>query len=61
MQYDCSTKPGWSGGPVLAIDNSVIGIHKGTDKTINFGIFLRYIINDIYEKIEKESDDKKEL
>ena len=46
---------------VLAIDNSVIGIHKGTDKTINFGIFLRYIINDIYEKIEKESDDKKEL
>jgi hypothetical protein len=47
---------------VLNIDNSVIGIHKGTEnKTINFGIFLRYIINDIYEKIEKESDDKKEL
>ena len=62
IYYDCSTEKGWSGGPVLAIDNSVIGIHKGTEnKTINFGVFLRYIINDIYEKIEKESDDKKEL
>lgn len=56
IYYDNNTNSGWSGGPILTKDNLVIGIHKGKikEETKNFGINIRYIINDIKNKIEKE-------
>ena len=53
--HDCNTEAGFSGGPILLINNlKIIGIHKGYESKINknIGIYLKEIINNI--KREKE-------
>ena len=53
MSYNCNTESGFSGGPIInKINNFVIGIHKGKNKNqkYNFGIYIKYIINDIKTK-----------
>ena len=50
--HTCNTDPGSSGGPIILLDNfSIIGIHKGYDKTNekNVGIFLYNILKDMKE------------
>ena len=60
--HDCNTEPGWSGGPILTRDNSkVIGIHKGTDNKVNYGIFIKNIIDDIKKQIQKLKDENKKM
>ena len=48
--HDCNTEGGFSGGPIILINNlSIIGIHKGYEKNEkkNVGIYLSEIINNI--------------
>ena len=48
--HDCNTEEGFSGGPIILINNlSIIGIHKGYEKNEkkNVGIYLSEIINNI--------------
>ena len=66
IYYDCNTESGFSGGPILDKNNSVIGIHKGAiskDK-INFGRkikYFKYIIDDIKHNLEKLNEKEKKL
>lgn len=61
--HNCNTEPGWSGGPILTKDNEVIGIHKGTvDKEkLNYGIFIKNIIDDIKKQIQILKDENKKM
>ena len=47
--HNCNTNPRCSGGDIIEkINNSIIGINKGSFKnSINIGIFIKCIINDI--------------
>jgi len=48
--HDCNTEYGFSGSPILLIENSkIIGVHCGYNKTKNknIGIYMKDIINDI--------------
>ena len=64
---ECNTENGWSGSPIITKSNNlVIGIHKGSDsinrnKKINYGVHLKYIINDIKKKLETLNKDDKKL
>ena len=60
--HDCNTEGGFSGGPIILINNlSIIGIHKGYDKNENknIGIYLNEIINNINKN--KEYKEKNEI
>ena len=54
--HNCNTTCGFSGGPIFNKTNNLIGIHKGgyNDKgkeiSLNIGIFLKYIYNNMKEK-----------
>ena len=53
--HDCNTEKGYSGAPIILINNlKIIGIHKGFDKkkNKNIGIYFQKIIN----KIKKEKE-----
>ena len=59
--HDCNTESGFSGSPIILINNlKIIGIHKGYDKTNkkNIGIYFKKIINNINK--ENEINNKKE-
>ena len=48
--HDCNTEGGFSGGPIILINNlSIIGIHKGYEKSENknIGIYFSKIISNI--------------
>ena len=54
--HNCNTTPGFSGGPVILINNlKIIGIHKGSHKhiKINAGIYFKEILNYINKQKEK--------
>ena len=51
--HDCNTEPGFSGGPIILINNTkIIGIHKGYEKNNkkNVGIYFKEIIEYINEE-----------
>ena len=53
--HNCNTKPGFSGGPIILINNlKIIGIHKGYEKKNkkNIGIYFKEIIENIKEENE---------
>ena len=53
ITHTCLTENGSSGSPILNLENNkVIGIHKEGSVTFNFnlGTFLKYPLNDFYEK-----------
>ena len=53
--HDCNTKPGFSGGPIILINNlKIIGIHKGYEKNNkkNIGIYFKEILGNINKKNE---------
>ena len=53
--HNCNTKPGFSGGPIILINNlKIIGIHKGYEEKNkkNIGIYFKEIIENIKEENE---------
>jgi len=53
ITHICSTENGSSGSPIINLENNkVIGIHKEGSVTFNFNLatFLRYPLDDFYEK-----------
>ena len=53
--HDCNTEKGFSGAPIILINNlKIIGIHKGYDKNNkkNIGIYFKKIINNINKENE---------
>ena len=53
--HDCNTKPGFSGGPIILINNlKIIGMHKGYEQNNkkNIGIYFKEIIENIKEENE---------
>lgn len=55
FRYKLDTQPGSSGSPILLLDNSLVGIHKGAiNEKEKAGIFIGHIINELKkEKISK--------
>ena len=53
--HDCSTKEGSSGSLLINSNQQVIGIHHGCNnkKTINYGLFVGAIINDLDKEYKK--------
>ena len=44
--YSCSTSAGSSGAPILnLINNKVIGVHKGSESSLNIGTSMKYIVD----------------
>ena len=53
--HNCNTKPGFSGGPIILINNlKIIGMHKGYEKNykMNIGIYFKEILKNINEESE---------
>ena len=55
INHYCNTEKGSSGSPILSLDNfKVIGVHYGGSKEkLNFGIFIKYVINEFNKKYNK--------
>ena len=56
----CNTEHGSSGCPILSYETfKVIGIHKGADKqnNSNFGIFIKYPIEQFYKEMKRQGED----
>ena len=51
--HNCSTNKGSSGSPIISrySDNSIIGLHYGSDNKINLSTNINSIINDIIQNI----------
>jgi hypothetical protein len=46
INYSCSTSEGSSGAPILnLINNKVIGVHKGSEASLNIGTLMKYIVD----------------
>ena len=59
IYHQCNSDKGSSGCPILSYDTfKVIGIHKGADKLndANFGIFIKYPIEQFYEEMKREGE-----
>ena len=59
INHYCNSEEGSSGGPILSLDSfKVIGVHfAGSNKTnikLNYGTYIKYIINDFNNKYKKE-------
>ena len=53
--HNCNTKPGFSGGPIILIDNlKIIGIHRGYEENNekNIGIYFKEILRNINKENE---------
>ena len=51
--HNCNTEPGFSGGPIILVNNlKVIGINRGYEENNkkNIGIYFKYIIENIEKK-----------
>ena len=58
ITYSCSTSAGSSGAPILnLINNKVIGVHKGSEASLNIGTLMKYII-DSFRKTYKINKSK---
>ena len=54
--YICSTDKVSLGSPILNSENNkVIGIHKQSSNNYNNGTFLKYPLNDIIKKYDKNN------
>ena len=54
--HNCNTEPGFSGGPIILINNlRVMGIHRGYDQINkkNIGIYFKEIIEAMEKKVIK--------
>jgi len=63
ISHYCNTERGSSGSPILSLNNfKVIGVHFGGsgNKNIksNFGTFIKYVINEFYNKYQNENKNK---
>ena len=58
--HDCNTAPGFSGSPIILINNlKIIGIHKGNNNSkANIGIYFKEILNYINKEKEKIKENK---
>ena len=57
INHYCNTEEGSSGSPILSLKNfKVIGVHYGGsyNKKINYGTFIKYIINEFNNKYKNE-------
>ena len=55
INHYCNTEKDSSGSPILSLNNfKVIGVHYGGSKEkLNFGIFIKYAINEFNKKYDK--------
>ena len=63
INHYCNTKHGSSGSPILSLESfKVIGVHKwGSNKSdikINYGTFIKFIINEFNNKYKSEKRNK---
>ena len=59
--HNCNTEGGFSGGPIILINNlTIIGIHKGYEKNENknIGIYFNEIINNILNDKKEKNEIK---
>ena len=57
INHYCNTEEGSSGSPILSLNNNkIIGVHYGGshNKTINYGTYIKYIINEFNNKYKNE-------
>jgi len=60
INHYCNTEDGSSGSPILSLNNyKVIGVHYGGSKNknikLNFGTFIKYAINEFYNRNKNEN------